>query len=171
MTSSPLLPPNSRSPLSSSGGPNLDPEKGPEPDASTPAIVSDKPPAKRSVWGKFRRDRMAIFGSLILLSTAIAVVFGPMLYTRSYSDIDFARSLIAPSTSYPLGTNDLGQDQLARLLRGGRVSLSVGVTAMAVSISLGTLIGMVSGFCGGLVDNILMRLTDIYLSLPQLPLL
>jgi peptide/nickel transport system permease protein len=65
----------------------------------------------------------------------------------------------------------LGQDQLARILQGGRVSLTVGVASMAVAILLGTLIGAIAGFYGGVVDGILMRITDLFLALPQLPLL
>ncbi|WRH67686.1 MAG: ABC transporter permease [Planktothrix sp. GU0601_MAG3] len=68
-------------------------------------------------------------------------------------------------------TNDLGQDQLARLLIGGRVSLTVGVAAMAVAILLGTLVGAIAGFYGGIIDSLLMRLTDLFISLPQLPVL
>ena len=128
-------------------------------------------PAENRSWIRFRRDRMAILGTIILLLLAAAVFFGPFIYSVSYSNIDFARSLTAPSLQHPLGTNDLGQDQLARLLWGGRISLAVGIVAMLVSISVGTFIGTVAGFCGGIVDNALMRLTDLFLSLPQLPLL
>ncbi len=114
---------------------------------------------------------MAMLGALVLLLLIIAVAVGPLLYPISYSDIDFAQSTAPPSWQHPLGTNDLGQDQLARMLWGGRVSIAVGITAMLVSISLGTLVGTVAGYCGGAIDNILMRLTDLFLSLPQLPLL
>lgn len=76
-----------------------------------------------------------------------------------------------PSWKHPFGTNDLGQDQLARVLAGGRISLAVGISAAVVAIALGTSIGALSGFYGGAIDGILMRLTDFFLSLPQLPLL
>jgi peptide/nickel transport system permease protein len=70
-----------------------------------------------------------------------------------------------------LGTNDRGQDLLARVLSGGRVSLTVGIASMLVAVTLGTTIGAVAGFYGGWVDGLLMRLTDLFLALPQLPLL
>ncbi|EDX87115.1 ABC transporter, permease protein, putative [Synechococcus sp. PCC 7335] len=124
-----------------------------------------------SAWQSFKRDRAAIIGSGVLFAFILAVSIGPLIYPASYSEIDFARATSAPSWQYPLGTNDLGQDQLARLLWGGRVSVAVGITAMLVSVSLGTLIGTLAGFCGGLVDTVLMRVTDLFLSLPQLPLL
>lgn len=122
-------------------------------------------------WQRFRRDRPAVLGTALLLIFSLAVFIGPLVYSASYSEIDFARATSAPSWQHPLGTNDLGQDQLARLLWGGRVSVSVGIAAMLVSISLGTLVGTVAGFCGGIIDNVLMRLTDLFLALPQLPLL
>lgn len=125
----------------------------------------------RSAWLRFRRDRMALLGTLVLLSIGIAVTVGPFVYSVPFSTIDFTQATLPPSWQHPLGTNDLGQDQLARILWGGRVSIAVGITAMLVSISLGTLVGAAAGFCGGLVDNILMRLTDLFLALPQLPLL
>lgn len=136
-------------------------------------LAENKPvtSTQNRAWKSFKRDRMAIIGSITLLLLLTAVLIGPLLYSASYSEIDFARALNAPSWQHPLGTNDLGQDQLARLLWGGRISMAVGVTAMLVSISLGTLIGTLAGFCGGLIDNALMRLTDLFLSLPQLPLL
>ncbi|MGB3789337.1 MAG: ABC transporter permease [Phormidesmis sp.] len=127
--------------------------------------------ATASAWRRFQRDRPALIGATVLLIFGLAVFVGPLVYSASYSEIDFTRATSAPSWQHPLGTNDLGQDQLARLLWGGRVSIAVGITAMLVSISLGTLVGMIAGFCGGIVDNGLMRLTDLFLSLPQLPLL
>ena len=141
--------------------------------SSTPASPSARSSRaeQNRAWVRFKRDRMALLGAITLLLLIATVLAGPLLYTASYSEIDFGQSLISPSFQHPLGTNDLGQDQLARLLWGGRISLAVGITAMLVSITLGTLIGIVSGFCGGLIDNGLMRLTDLFLSLPQLPLL
>jgi len=85
--------------------------------------------------------------------------------------VDFAVASQAPSWAYPFGTNDLGQDLLARVLWGGRISVAVSVVAMLVAITLGTLVGSLAGFFGGSLDLFLMRVTDIFLSLPQLPLL
>ncbi len=124
-----------------------------------------------NAWRRFKRDRAAIFGTIVLLAIVIAVIFGPFIYTIPTDKIDFARSAAPPSWQHPFGTNDLGQDQLARILSGGRISLTVAVAAMAVAVSLGTLIGAIAGFYGGIVDNALMRLTDLFLALPQLPLL
>jgi peptide/nickel transport system permease protein len=87
------------------------------------------------------------------------------------NDIDFKAKLKGPSWSHPLGTDDLGQDLLARMLYGGRISLAVGIAAMLIAISIGTAVGAVSGFGGGAIDHTLMRITDMFLALPGLPLL
>jgi peptide/nickel transport system permease protein len=123
------------------------------------------------VWGRFCRDRLAIVGLSLLIIIIVAIVIGPFVYPIPIDAIDFTQAASPPSKQHLLGTNDLGQDQLARVLFGGRISLSVAISAMVVAISLGTAIGAIAGFYGGLVDAVLMRLTDLFLSLPQLPLL
>jgi peptide/nickel transport system permease protein len=126
---------------------------------------------RHNIWRRFKRDRAAILGTIVLSIIILATIFLPVIYTTSIDKVDFALSTAPPSWQHPFGTNDLGQDQLARILKGGRISLAVGIAAMLIAISLGTLIGAISGFFGGAIDLILMRLTDIFLALPQLPLL
>ena len=122
-------------------------------------------------WRRFRRHRLAIGGAVVLLAMVVAVLLGPLVYRVPIDEIDFRAKLQGPSGAHPLGTDDLGQDLLARVLYGGRISLAVGVAAMLIAISVGTAIGAASGQVGGAVDNALMRVTDLFLSLPQLPLL
>jgi peptide/nickel transport system permease protein len=126
---------------------------------------------KKQAWRRFRQDRMAILGIIILSAMIIAITIGPFIYKIPIDRIDFAQSSVPPSWNHPFGTNDLGQDLLARVLFGGRVSLTVAIAAMLVATCLGTFIGAISGFYGGAIDSLLMRLTDLFLSLPQLPLL
>jgi peptide/nickel transport system permease protein len=122
-------------------------------------------------WRRFRRHRLATFGAATLFVMVVAVVAGPLVYRVSIDEIDFKAKLQGPSRAHPLGTDDLGQDLLARMLYGGRISLAVGVVAMLIAITAGTLIGAVAGHVGGATDNFLMRVTDLFLSLPTLPLL
>ena len=122
-------------------------------------------------WRRFRRHRLAIGGAVVLLMMVVAVLVGPLVYRVPIDEIDFRAKLQGPSGAHPLGTDDLGQDLLARVLYGGRISLAVGVAAMLIAISVGTAVGAASGQVGGAVDNALMRVTDLFLSLPQLPLL
>jgi peptide/nickel transport system permease protein len=125
----------------------------------------------RETWQKFRQDKTAIAGTITLSIVVLSIIFLPLVYKASIDRIDFAQSSLPPSWQHPFGTNDLGQDLLARILVGGRVSLIVGFAAMLVAIFLGTFIGAIAGFYGGIIDGILMRLTDLFLALPQLPLL
>src|ERR1043165_5471967 len=122
-------------------------------------------------WRKFRRHRMALASVVILTVLASAVLFGPFLWRIPLTEIDFTARLAHPSWEHPFGTDDLGQDLLARMLYGGRISLAVGFAAMAVAIIVGTLIGAISGISRGSVDAVLMWITDLFLALPQLPLL
>ena len=124
----------------------------------------------RDAWYTFTRDKLAMTGLVVLGVLVVAVIVGPFLYTTSLTDIDFTRSLEGPSFNHPFGTDDLGRDLMARVLWGGRVSIAVGITAVLLAITLGIAIGALAGYFSRL-DNPLMRLTDLFLSLPILPLL
>jgi peptide/nickel transport system permease protein len=132
-------------------------------------------PAVRSLWSeafrRFRKHHLAAFGAVVLLVMVAAVVVGPFVYRVPIDEIDFKAKLKGPTWTHPLGTDDLGQDLLARMLYGGRISLAVGVVAMLIAIIVGTMVGAAAGHVGGTTDHTLMRLTDLFLSLPQLPLL
>ena len=122
-------------------------------------------------WRRFRRHRLATFGAAMLGIMVLAVLLGPFVYRVPINEIDFKAKLKTPSWAHPMGTDDLGQDVLARMLYGGRISLAVGVAAMLIAITVGTAVGALSGQAGGVVDHALMRVTDLFLALPQLPLL
>jgi peptide/nickel transport system permease protein len=122
-------------------------------------------------WRRFRRHRLAVASSVVLLAMILAVLFGPWLWPVQINEIDFSAQLQNPTWAHPLGTDDLGQDLLARMLYGGRISLAVGLAAMMVSVVVGTIVGSLSGISRGSVDAGLMWLTDLFLSLPPLPVL
>ena len=123
------------------------------------------------MWRRYCRHRLAMGGSVVMLILSLATLIGPVVYPVPIDDIDFAVKLTGPSWAHPFGTDDLGQDLLARILYGGRISMAVGLVAMLIAILLGMVIGALAGFFGGVFDSLLMRLTDLFLSLPQLPLL
>jgi peptide/nickel transport system permease protein len=123
------------------------------------------------VWRRFRHHRLALFSSVTLLAIVLAVLLAPVAWKVPINDIDFSARLAGPSWQHPFGTDDLGQDLLARMLYGGRISLAVGIAAMLVSTVAGTMIGALAGMSRGWVSAGLMWLTDLFLSLPQLPLL
>ena len=122
-------------------------------------------------WRRFRRHKLAMASSVILGLIVLAVLLGPLLWRVPINEIDFASKLDGPSWAHPLGTDDLGQDILARLLYGGRISLAVGFCAMLVAAVVGVMVGAIAGMSRGSVDAALMWLADLFLSLPQLPLL
>jgi len=155
---------------------------------STPALLSAEAPlaapgaggakdkAQRfspthEAWRRFRRHKLAVVSAVILLLMIAAIAIGPLLWRVPINEIDFTAKLERPSWNHPFGTDDLGQDVLARLIYGGRISLAVGLSAMAVACIVGMLVGSLAGMSRGSVDAGLMWLTDLFLSLPQLPLL
>src|SRR6201981_3331154 len=133
--------------------------------------VSERASPGIEIWRRFRQHRLAVAGTVILGLMLLAVAFGPLLWQVPINDIDFAAHLEGPSWNHPFGTDDLGQDLLARMLYGGRISLAVGLAAMLVAVFVGTAIGAVAGMSRGSIDAALMWLTDLFLSLPPLPLL
>jgi peptide/nickel transport system permease protein len=124
----------------------------------------------REAARRFRRHRLAMVGASVLAVMVLGVAVGPLVYRVPIDEIDFRSKLQGPSAAHPFGTDDLGQDILARMLYGGRISLAVGVTAMLIGICVGTAVGATAGQFGGPMDSTLMRLTDLFLSLPQLPI-
>jgi peptide/nickel transport system permease protein len=122
-------------------------------------------------WRRFRRHKLAVAGLVVLVVMVLMVAFGPLVWKLSINDIDFTARLKTPTLNHPFGTDDLGQDIFARMLYGGRISLSVGLSAMLMAMFVGVTIGAIAGISRGSVDAALMWLTNLFLSLPQLPLL
>jgi peptide/nickel transport system permease protein len=133
----------------------------------------------RLIAERFARNRAAVAGLVILLLMIITVLLAPIIahaVTHIPAALDPSTTqsddlLVGPSATHPLGTDELGRDIFSRLLYGGRVSLAVGVSAMIVAITIGATIGAVAGYYGGLVDTLLMRLTDMILAVPYLLIL
>lgn len=120
-------------------------------------------------WRLLRRNRMAVIGALLVLFVMLFVTIGSILIPAEAATYnDPSRALQPPSITFPFGTDVIGRDLLARVVYGGQVSLFVGIAAVVVEIFVGTLIGLVSGYFGGLIDSLLMRLTEAMLSIPQL---
>jgi oligopeptide transport system permease protein len=120
----------------------------------------------QDAWLRLRKNRMALAGAVFILLLALASFSAPFIPGLSYSAQNLQLGATRPSPAHWLGTDDLGRDLLARLLYGGRVSLSVGLAATLVSVIIGVLYGTVSGYAGGRMDSLLMRLVDILYALP-----
>jgi peptide/nickel transport system permease protein len=122
-------------------------------------------------WRQFRKHKMAMAGLAFVLFLALTTIVGPSLSPYDTERTSLRERYQTPSVEHIFGTDDLGRDMLVRLMQGGRISLSVGVLSMGLSIVIGLVVGSVAGFYGGRIDNILMRATDIMLTLPSLFLL
>jgi ABC-type dipeptide/oligopeptide/nickel transport system permease subunit len=124
--------------------------------------------ARSDFWLRFRRSRNARLGGGLVLLVAIAAVGAPWLAPHGYADTDLLAVWAQPSPAHLLGGDALGRDILSRLLVGARVSLLVAVSVLALTLTVGTLAGMVAGYFGGWLDTLLMRTADIVFAFPEL---
>lgn len=123
---------------------------------------------RAETWRRFRRHRLAVLGLVLLGLLTLAVVIGPFVLPFDPERIEFADKDLGPSLAHPMGTDELGRDQFARVLDGGRLTLAVAACAVLVALVLGVLVGALAGYTGGLVDGALMRGVDVFYSLPAL---
>jgi len=117
-------------------------------------------------WRKFRRNRAAVAALFVLALIVLAAAFGPLLYTADPFDM-LGRPTQPPSQRFPLGTDVSGRDILAGLIHGARVSLLIGIVASLAATLFGVLVGAAAGYYGGALDNLLMRGTDFFLTIPS----
>jgi len=145
------------------------------PTPALPAALGAEVPSVKSgsrVLRRFLRHRAAVLGMIILIGLALFVVGGSLLLPYALAVDPAPRfKLQAPGAEHTFGTDQIGRDILARLVYGGQISLLIGITAMLLSLLVGTLIGALAGYYGGLLDSILMRLTEAVLTIPRLFLL
>lgn len=121
-------------------------------------------------WRLYRRSRLGVIGLIIVLSFVIVAVAAPWI--APFEPFYFAgEPLMKPSSTFLFGTDQVGRDIFSRVIYGTRVSLLIGLIASAMTIGLGSAVGLVSGYLGGWVDNGLMRITDLFIILPALPLM
>ena len=137
---------------------------------SKPASFRPERSQWADVWDQFKTHKGALLGMIFFVFVCLAVTIGPYIWTLDPNFIDIRAKNQGPSLAHPMGTDQLGRDTFAAMLAGGRVSLAVGVVAMLLSLVLGTLVGVLAGYFKKL-DGPLMRLTDLFLALPILPLL
>jgi len=141
---------------------------------AAPASLPAGSPVGALAWRRFRRHRVALASAILLLLFALLSAFAPLFESLSGAPqwrVDLPGRLAPPTLARPLGTDELGRDMFVRILYGGRVSLLVAVVAALASALVGTAIGLFAGWYRGVVDTLLMRLTDSVISLPLLPLL
>ena len=118
-------------------------------------------------WRRFFRDRMAIAGLAVVLAFFALSVLSPVIAQYDPGRIDVDNILSPPSSTHLLGTDDLGRDVFSRMVYGAGISLKVGFVAVGIAVFIGIILGAVSGYYGGLIDVIIMRLVDIMLCFPS----
>ena len=140
--------------------------------APAPALEAYRPPRNQwwDVWDQFKTHKGALFGLGFFVFTLLFVFVGPLIWTLDAQYIDIRARNAGPSLAHPMGTDQLGRDTMARMMAGGQTSIAVGLTAMALALVLGTLVGVLAGYFRRL-DGLLMRTTDLFLAMPLLPLL
>jgi ABC-type dipeptide/oligopeptide/nickel transport system permease subunit len=124
-------------------------------------------------WLEYSRDWMGIAGVVIIAAIVFIGLFADVLapFHWGYSVPDISTYFLPPGPIHLLGTNNYGQDIFSRLLYGARISLLVGFSASLIAVGIGTSVGLLAGYFGGVIDIVLMRITDVFLSLPTLPLM
>ncbi len=123
------------------------------------------------VWKRLRKHKLALVSGIILLILIFACLFAPFLTPYNYYDIDLDNRFAPPSREHIMGTSEIGHDIFTRILYGGRISLLVGFASAFAAAIIGGILGLVSGYYGGMIDNIIMRVADVFYSIPVLPLM
>jgi len=143
--------------------------------AATVAVDADLYVRPPSLWRRFRRHKVAVVASIVLIAITLVAIFAKFLPLQDPSFIDqdhWSGTPLAPGVAgHLLGTDENGRDLLARLVFGAQISLTVAGTAVLMEVVIGSVLGAISGFYGGLVDYTLMRVVDVFASIPILPLL
>jgi peptide/nickel transport system permease protein len=139
---------------------------------STAALQSVQLAPGQAAWQRFRRHRLALAGAVTIVALILSSALGPYVLPFDDTYIDIMKRFAPPlSGAHVLGTDELGRDVLARLMMGGRVSLSIGIVAMTIAMAAGILVGAFAGFYGGVVGAVLMRFVDAGLCFPAIFLL
>jgi oligopeptide transport system permease protein len=143
-----------------------------KPSASPAAAASQSDAPDRGVspwrdaWQRLRRNHLAVFGGAVLITLSLLCVIGPWFSPYGYEQTDLYNTFSPPSFKHWLGTDQLGRDLLTRLLFGGRISIMVGLVATFVALTIGVVYGAISGYAGGKIDRLMMRIVDILYALP-----
>ena len=119
-------------------------------------------------WKRLAKNKLAVAGLIVLIITALLAVFAPIAAPYGYEEQDLFNTLAGPSREHWLGTDNLGRDMLSRLIYGGRNSLTLGLISVALAAALGVILGAVSGYYGGKVDMVIMRLLDVLQAVPAI---
>lgn len=136
---------------------------------STP--LAEARPARREwdrTWAALRRNRGAMIGLAIIVVLVICAIFAPQISPHDPTMMGAGGSLEPPSLAHPFGTDKFGRDLFSRVIAGSRLTLFIGCLAVAISCTIGSLLGLISGYAGGKIDNVIMRAVDVMFSFPDI---
>ena len=122
----------------------------------------------KQVWGSLTQNKGAMAGLVIIVILAIIAVIGDAIAPYDPELSDMTACFVAPCAEHIFGTDQLGRDIFSRVLSGTKVSLTVGLLAVSISLTIGTVVGAIAGYCGGKVDMVIMRIMDMMLAVPWL---
>lgn len=142
------------------------------PDSAGEAGVADVAaarPLRKDVWRRFKRNRLAVFGLGFIVLLVLVAIFAPVIATHPFDELS-ADARRAPSSDHWFGTDRIGRDVFSRVVYGSRISLKIGILATSLSIAIGLMLGAIAGFFGGIIDTLVMRVTDMFLAIPYIVL-
>jgi len=153
-------------------------EEPASPPPAAPATVKEIPGAaeralstRQLAWRRFRRHKLAMGSAVVLIILGLTAIFAKFVTPYGFREIDILNAFKGPSAKHWFGTDELGRDLFTRVIYGGRISLSVGLAVALVAGTIGAIVGGTAGYYGGWIDNIIMRVTDLFLSMPFLVIL
>ncbi len=121
-----------------------------------------------NTWKRFKKNTMAVAGGVVVIAVIVVAIFAPYIATHPYSSQNLTNRLAPPSSQHYFGTDGYGRDVFSRVVWGSRVSLQIGFGAAGMALVIGIILGSIAGFYGGWVDNLIMRFTDVIMSIPAL---
>lgn len=121
------------------------------------------------IWFRFRKNKMAIFGLSIIIVLAVIALFANVIadYDTLAVQQNMSQRKLPPSAEHIFGTDQYGRDMFARVIHGARISLTMGLITLGISLTVGSVLGSIAGFYGGKIDNIIMRICDVFLAIPS----
>ncbi len=162
MSAAPLPPRNGDTPVAANAAPSATGVS-----ALLDAAAAERPHSPwHDAWARLRRNRLSVISGIFVILLALACFALPPFLPHTYDSMELSRQFQSPSLAHPMGTDELGRDQLARVLFGGRISLMVGFIASFVALTIGVTYGALAGYLGGKLDALLMRVVDILYALP-----
>jgi peptide/nickel transport system permease protein len=155
--------------LTENVGPGTDLEAT-EPGATDVADLAAARPLRKDIWRRFKRNRLAMVGLVLIIILVLVAVFASVIAPWGIAERDSGHFREPPSTRHWFGTDTVGLDVFSRVVYGARVSLKIGIAATTIALVIGLLLGAISGFFGGIIDTLIMRITDIFLAIPYIVL-